>query len=240
MDAFALARFKARAVREGIGASFKLAIDLVRQALLEKRYEIQRAPINGVLLRGDDAQLRRDFSQVLVRDDVRPTRKLSPARRARTRAPRASSSSRLLRTGRERHWFRLPGALTRRDIWAARAPRASGQRLCPRVHIATTYRGDNGSSTRNYPLPRSPSVSAFLSPRPRRQILRSLLKPEDAIPKEVSSNGAVKLDPSQQKAVDFDGRALLSKPDRGRVRPGRWYRASSVASPSSMPPRSSR
>ncbi len=97
-----------------------LAIDLALPKPPRKRAtQIQRAPINGGLLRGDDAQLRRDFSQVLVRDDVRD----EEAQPCSLRMNSATSCFIVLTIAanrpRERHWFRLPGALSLRDIWPA-------------------------------------------------------------------------------------------------------------------------
>lgn len=218
MDAFALARFKARAIREGIGASFKLAVDLVRQALLEKGYEIQRAPINGVLLRGDDAQLRREFSQVLVRDDVgdEEAALLAAHELGHLVLHRPHDCCELAASGfgsgsRALSRVETYGPRERRELQANVFAR---EFILPR-HIARQWFVDEK-------LPASEIAERVGIPiaETRRQILESLLKPEDAIPKEVSSNGAVKLDPSQQKAVDFDGRALLVEagPGSGKTR----------------------
>ena len=70
MDAFALARLKARSLRATVGEGFVSAYDLVRQALSDQGLGIRAVPRDGVLLDGDDAQLHRLLSQVFIRDDV--------------------------------------------------------------------------------------------------------------------------------------------------------------------------
>jgi DNA helicase II / ATP-dependent DNA helicase PcrA len=71
MDAFQIARRRAQGLRAQAGEGFKTAHDLVSY-VLRAHFGFGIAPTqrHGTLLRGDEARVHRDFSQVLVRDDV--------------------------------------------------------------------------------------------------------------------------------------------------------------------------
>lgn len=218
MDAFALARSKARSVREGVGTPFKSALDLVRQALSDKGFEISRAPLDGVLLRGDDAQLRRDFSQVLVRDDVGDDEVAllaahelghlvlhRPHDCCEIAASGVGSGSRALSR------VETYGPRERRELQANVFAR---EFILPRQMARRLFVDEK--------LPASEIAKRIGMPlaEARRQIMESLLRPDDDFSGEALPSGPVKLDPSQQKAVDFDGPALLVEagPGSGKTR----------------------
>ncbi len=65
-------------------------------------------------------------------------------------------------------------------------------------------------------------------PQVRRQLLDAILLPDISVGDHDSGAGVIKLDSSQQKAVDFNGRALLVEEGRGPVKRAPSSRASSV------------
>lgn len=218
MDAFALARSKARSLRANVGGGLIAGIDLVRQALSDAGYEISLVDKDGVLLRGDDAQLNRDFSRVLIRDDVSIEEQAllaahelghlilhRPHERCELTASDGDGTSR---------------ALSRVETYGPRERRELQANVFAREFI----------------LPREYARQLFLSekltaseiakrvgmplPQVRRQLFDALLKPDIASAVEPATTVLIELDPSQQKAVDFKGRALLVEagPGSGKTR----------------------
>lgn len=218
MDAFALARVKARALRERVGMGMRSAIDVVTQALTEEGYGITLEPPASVNLRGDDAQLRRDFSTVLVRNDVPLERRALLAAHElghlvlhRPQDCCELGSSGIGAGSRALSRVETYGPRERRELQANVFAR---EFLLPREEARRLFVGEC--------LPASEIAQRVGMPigEVRRQLLEALLLP-DRQPKVSSGQlSVIKLDASQQKAVDFVGRAILIEagPGSGKTR----------------------
>lgn len=219
MDAFALVRSRARSLRAKIGAGFGSAYDLVSQALQEE-YGFQITPTgrDSVLLRGDDAQLRRPFSQVLVRDDVgRDEQALLAAHELghlvlhRPEDCCELSTSGVGSGSRALSRVETYGPRERRELLANVFAR---EFILPR-HVARRLFLDEGLTASEIAKRIGLPVATG-----RRQVLEALLRPDDGPLPTASTPALMTLDPSQQKAVDHKGRALLVEagPGAGKTR----------------------
>ncbi len=208
MDAFALARAAARRRRASLPNGIVSAYAAVEHALADAGLAIRPLKRDGVLLDGSDAKLQRDFSRVLVRDDV----------------PRAEQA---VLAAHELGHFDLHKPhevceLDHTDLGGrlrARKPGSKPNGPRERRELqANVY-------AREFLLPRDLARRLFLEDRlpateiaarldlppsmVRQQLFEALLR-LDIMPdagKPVAASG--KLDPSQAKAVGHDGRALL-------------------------------
>nr|WP_246529361.1 UvrD-helicase domain-containing protein [Microvirga zambiensis] len=191
---------------------------MVSQALAEAGYGICPVPYDGVLLRGDDAQLHRAFSQVLVRDDVGEDEQalLAAHELGHLVLHRPEECCELATSGvgsgsRALSRVETYGPRERRELQANVFAR---EFILPREQARRLFLDEK--------LPASEIARRIGMPLPevRRQILEALLKPDDAPPLPASAPTPIKLDPSQQKAVDFNGRALLVEagPGSGKTR----------------------
>lgn len=219
MDAFGLARARARSLRAKVGAGFGSAYDLVSQALQEEYgFQITPTPRDSVLLRGDDAQLRRPFSQVLVRDDVgRHEQALLAAHELghlvlhRPEDCCELSTSGVGSGSRALSRVETYGPRERRELQANVFAR---EFILPRDFARRLFLGERLTASEIADRIGLPAETA------RRQVLEALLRPDDGPLPTASTPAAVTLDPSQQKAVDHKGRALLVEagPGAGKTR----------------------
>lgn len=218
MDAFALAKSKARTLRATIGKGLVSSFDVVRQALGNNGYEINAVDKNGVLLRGDDAQLNRDFSQVLVRDDVSDEQKaLLAAHELGHLILHRPHDKCDLGDGDQGDKSR---AVSRVETYGPRERRElqanvfAREFLLPRETARQLFLVENLTA-----LEISKRIGMPL-PQVRRQLLDAILLPDISVGNHDSGAGVIKLDSSQQKAVDFNGRALLVEagPGSGKTR----------------------
>lgn len=218
MDAFALARVKARALRERVGMGMRAAINVVTQALTEHGYSIKLEPPASVLLRGDDAQLRREFSVVIIRNDVPVEQRAMLAAHElghlvlhRPQDCCELGSSGVGSGSRALSRVETYGPRERRELQANVFAR---EFVLPREEARRLFIGEG--------MPASEISKRVGMPmgEVRRQLLEALLQPDEQPKAEKRPPAVIELDPSQQKAVDFVGRALLVEagPGSGKTR----------------------
>lgn len=217
MDGFALARRKARELRARLGSGSMSAHDVVRQALAEEGLGVLEQPRDGVILAGDDAQLRRDFSQVVVRND------LGEDEQAMLLAHELGHK--ILHRPQEVCDLAQSGGIGSRALSRVEAYGPRERRELQANVFA-----------REFVLPRDTARALFLVERltapeiairfgmplrdVRRQLLDSLLRPDGPLPAPGAPFRPVELDDSQRRAVEHEGRALLIEagPGSGKTR----------------------
>ncbi|WP_267421432.1 UvrD-helicase domain-containing protein [Methylobacterium sp. GC_Met_2] len=208
MDAFALARLQARRRRAELPNGIVSAYAAVEHAFVSAGFRIRTESPDGVLLDGCDAKLHRKFSTVFVRNDV-------------TRQEQA------LHLAHELGHFDLHKPhetceLDKTDL------RPAGSRALARVEAyGPRERRELQANVygREYLLPRALARQLFLDdglpateiskrlglplPTVRLQLLDALLQRDVAPAVEKAARKPQELDPSQVKAVEHEGRALL-------------------------------
>ncbi len=216
MDAFALARRRAREIRERV-AGIVGGYDAAVQALAKEGLGVIPVPRDGPLLAGDAAQLRRDFSRVLVRDDVGEEEQAvllahelghkvlhRPHERCELEHGEAAGSRVLARV-------ETYGPRERRELQANVFAR---EFLLPRDQARRLFLGERLPATEIALRLRLPLREV------RRQLLDALLRPDDSPQEDEAAPAAIRLDDSQAAAVDHVGRALLVEagPGSGKTR----------------------
>ena len=208
MDAFALARIQARRKRALLPAGIMSGYAAVEWAFADAGIDIHEQKIDGTILDGCDAKLFRDASAVYVRDDVpKPEQALHLAHEL---------------GHLDLHKPHEECELHRTDL------RPAGSRAISRVEAyGPRERRELMANVfgREYLLPRDLARQIFVEERlsapaiaerldlplgmVRQQLFDALLQADAAPPTEKGPRKPQTLDPSQQKAVDFKGRALL-------------------------------
>jgi DNA helicase II / ATP-dependent DNA helicase PcrA len=218
MDAFAIARLRAQALRADHGYGFAAAHDLVAHALrVEFGFGIAPTNKDGSALNGDDAQIDARFSQILVRDDVNRAEQavllaheLGHLVLHGAGEPCEARTSGIDADCRAISRLETYGPRERRELQAnvfAREfllPRALARKLFLDEELKTEEVAER--------LGLPPSIV-------RRQLLDATLRPVDR-PSTGTAGPPIELDPSQQAAVDHPGRALLVEagPGAGKTR----------------------
>lgn len=207
-DAFALARRQARHRRARLPVGIMSGLASVRHAFVDAGYQVLTERLDGVILAGSHAKLIRDASVAYVRDDV-------------------DESEQALHLAHELghldlHLPHEACELDRTDLRPARSRALSRvEAYGPherRELIANVY-------GREFLLPRHLARQLFIEEQlpastiaerlglplamVRQQLFDALLLREAPGPRPNPPSKPVELDPSQTKAVEYDGRALL-------------------------------
>lgn len=208
MDAFALARALARRRRAELPNGIVSGYAAVEHALRSAGFGIRLQKLDGVLLDGSDAKLQRGFSRVLVRDDVGRADQavLAAHELGHLDLHKPHETCELDQTdmggatSRAQARVEAYGPRERRELQANVYAR---EFLLPR-DLARQLFLDDG-------LPAGEIAARLDLPLPlvRRQLFEALLRVDDPPVAERPPTTPDKLDPSQAKAVDHEGRALL-------------------------------
>ena len=208
MDAFALARLQARRRRAHLPAGIMSGYAAVEWDFTAAGIEILKQKIDGTVLGGCDAKLFREASAVYVRDDVpQPEQALHLAHELghldlHKPHEKCELHKTDLRPAGSRAISRVEayGPRERRELMANVFGR---EYLLPRDLARQLFVEDRLSA---------PAIAARLGlplGMVRLQLFDALLQADVAPPKEKGAKKPQKLDPSQARAVDFKGRALL-------------------------------
>ena len=208
MDAFALARLQARRKRALLPAGIMSGNAAVEWAFTDAGIDIHEQKIDGTILDGCDAKLFRAASAVYVRDDVpKPEQALHLAHElGHLDLHKPHEECELHRTDLRPAGSR---AISRGEAYGPRERRElmanvfGREYLLPRDLARQLFVDDRLSA---------PAIATRLGlplGMVRQQLFDALLQADVAPPKEKGLRKLQTLDPSQQRAVDYKGRALL-------------------------------